>query len=225
MVARAKVISMDSPAAPQVVKPDPVPIQKRYQTLLEVAGSVVSQVGLSELFRDLLQHLKEVGGFDFLDLVLHDPARKVMRLNVLQTVLNPVTIPMSLELPVGDSPAGWVWQNQKPLFLRDLADEDRFGPYVRMLRESGIRTYYVFPLTTAQQPYGAVSFGSLQANAYSESDLKFMEQLATQIAVAVDDVLTHGQPRTFFDNIGLFGYRPTDCFRQRALRDFFHDGG
>ena len=100
MAARAKVIRMDSPAAPQAVKPDPVPIQKRYQTLLEVAGSVVSQVGLSELFRDLLQHLKEVGGFDFLNLVLHDPARKVMRLNVLQA-LNPVTIPMSLELPVG----------------------------------------------------------------------------------------------------------------------------
>ena len=202
MVARAKVIRMDSPAAPQAVKADPVPIQKRYQTLLEVAGSVVSQVGLSELFRDLLQHLKEVGGFDFLNLVLHDPARNVMRLNVLQT-LNPVTIPMSLGLPVSDSPAGWVWQNQKPLFLRDLVDEDRFGPYVRMLRESGIRTYYVFPLTTAQQPYGAVSFGSLRANAYCESDLKFMEQLATQIAVAVDDALTHETARSYQEQLAV----------------------
>jgi formate hydrogenlyase transcriptional activator len=191
---------MDSPAPSQSRKPEAVPAVKRYETLLEVAGSVVSQVSLSQLLRDLLQRLKEIGRFDFLNLVLHDPTRNVMRLNVLQALI-PVTIPMSMELSVGDSPAGWVWQNQKPLLLRDLTDEDRFGPYVHMLRDSSIRTYYVFPLTTAKQSYGAVSFGSRQANAYSDSDLKFMEQLVTQIAVAVDSALTHETARTYQEQL------------------------
>jgi len=195
MSTRAKVVHMDPPAASQPTKLEPLPVLKRYEALLEVAGSIVSHVDLSELFHDLFQHLKQVGGFDFLNLVLHDPAKNVMRLNVLQAVV-PVTIPMSLELPIGDSPAGWVWQNQKPLLLRDLIDEDRFAPYVHMLRDSGIRSYYVFPLTAAKQSYGAVSFGSLQANAYNDSDLKFMEQLATQIAIAVDVALTHETART-----------------------------
>ncbi len=176
------------------------PVLKRYETLLEVAGSVVSHVDLPDLFRDLLQRLKTFGGFDLLNLVLHDPAKNVMRLNVLQAII-PVTIPMSLELPVGDSPAGWVWQNQEPLFLCDLTDEDRFGPFLRMLKESGIRTYYVFPLTAAEQAYGAVSFGSRQANAYNDSDLKFMEKLVTQIAVAVDVVLTHETARTYQEKL------------------------
>ena len=112
-------------------------VLKRYETLLEVAGSTVSQVGLSDLFRDLLQRLKDVGKFDFLNLVLHDPNRKVMRMNVLQALI-PVTIPKSHELPIGDSPAGWVWENQKPLLLRNLADESRFSTYIRMIREIGI---------------------------------------------------------------------------------------
>src|ERR1039458_13036 len=136
---------MDSPAPSQSRKPEAVPAVKRYETLLEVAGSVVSQVSLSQLLRDLLQRLKEIGRFDFLNLVLHDPTRNVMRLNVLQALI-PVTIPMSMELSVGDSPAGWVWQNQKPLLLGALTDEDRFGPYVHMLRDSSIRTYSFFPL-------------------------------------------------------------------------------
>lgn len=200
MPTRAKVIHIDSPASSPPIKPEAVPVLKRYETLLEVAGSIVSQVGLSELFRDLLHHLKEVEGVDFLNLVLHDPARQVMRMNVLQALI-PVTIPMSLEFPIGDSPAGWVWQNQKPLLLRDLTDETRFGSYVRMLKESGIRAFYVFPLTAAKQSYGAVSFGSRQANAHHDSDLKFMEELATQIAIAVDVALTHETARTYQEQL------------------------
>lgn len=56
---------------------------------------------LSDLFRDLLQCLKEVGRFDFLNLALHDPARRVMGLNISQALI-PITIPMSRELPIGD---------------------------------------------------------------------------------------------------------------------------
>ena len=176
------------------------PIAKRYEALLEVAGSVVSQMNLSELFRELMERLKDFGKFDFLNLVLHDAEHNVMRLNVLQAV-TPTKIPLSLELPVGDSPAGWVWQNQKPLLLGDLRDEERFGEYIHMLRESGVRTYYVFPLTTAKQAYGAVSFGSQQANVYNSSDLKFLEQLATQIAVAVDAALTHEIVKTYQEQL------------------------
>ena len=181
-------------------KPEPVPVLKRYETLLEVAGSIVCHADLSKLLRELLPRLKEVEGVDFLNLILHDPAKNVMRLNVLQALI-PITIPMSLELPIGDSPAGWVWQNQKPLLLRDLADEERFSSYVRMLRDSGIRTYCVFPLIIARQSYGAMSFGSQQANAYGDSDLQFMEQLATQIAVAVDVALTHETARNYQEQL------------------------
>jgi len=176
------------------------PIANTYETLLEVTGSIVSRAGLSELFRELLENLKQFGKFDFLNLVFHDPARNVMRLNVLQA-LTSVTIPMSLEVPVGESPAGWVWQNQEPLLLDNLATEERFGPYIRMLRESGIQTYYVFPLTTPKNFHGAVSFGSRQAYAYNDSDLNFLDQLAKQVAGAVDANLTHEIVRSYQEQL------------------------
>ena len=169
---------------------------KAYETLLEVTGSIVSRMDISELFRELLESLKQLGKFDFLNLVLHDPVQNVMRLNVLQTLM-PVTIPMSLEVPVGESPAGWVWERQEALLLGNLAIEERFGPYLRMLRESGIQTYYVFPLITPKRCHGAVSFGSRQVNAYDASDLHFLQQLASQIAIAVDNNLAHEIVRTY----------------------------
>jgi len=171
-----------------------------YEKLLEVTGSIVSRMDISELFRKLLESLTQLGKFDFLNLVLHDPVHDVMRLNVLQASM-PVTIPMSLEVPVGESPAGWVWQRQEAFLSGNLAEEERFSPYLRMLRESGIQTYYVFPLAGPMRCLGAVSFGSRQVNAYDDSDLKFLQQLAAQIAVAVDTSLSHEIVRTYQEQL------------------------
>ena len=114
----------------------------------------MSRMDLSELFRELLESLKQFGKFDFLNLVLHDPVQNVMRLNVLQALM-PVTIPMSLEVPVGESPAGWVWQKQRATSPRQPGNRRAFWPVHCMLRESGIQTYYVFPLDNAEVlPWG-----------------------------------------------------------------------
>jgi len=58
-----------------------------------------------------------------------------------------------------------------------------------MLRENGIQSFSVVPLTTAQRRLGAMGFGSLQRRTYQESELNFMQQVAKQVAVAVDNVL------------------------------------
>jgi formate hydrogenlyase transcriptional activator len=161
-----------------------------YEALVEVSHSIASHPDLAGLFHDLLQRLQRVVRFDFLNLVLHDPASNLMRLNVLEAAM-PVTVPLSLALTVEDSPAGWVWQHQQPLLIRNLAEETRFAPAVRLYLESGLQSYYVLPLTTPQRRAGAISFGSTLADAFSESDLRLMRQAAEQVAVAVDNVLTH----------------------------------
>jgi len=200
MATRAKAMPEIIPASHLNNHAAHPPSLRDYETLLEVAGSIISHMGLSEIFRELLDRLGGFGKFDFLNLVLHDSGRGVMRLNILEATM-PVKIPLSLELPVEDSPAGWVWQNQRPLLLADLATEQRFGNYLGKLKASGIRTYYVFPLTTAGQSYGAISFGSRQANVYGNTDLKFLKHLVTQIAVAVDASLSRQSVQNYQDQL------------------------
>jgi formate hydrogenlyase transcriptional activator len=166
------------------------PVVDPYEALVEVSHSIASHPDLPGLFHDLLQRLRPVLRFDFLNLVLHDPASNMMRLNVLEAVM-PVTVPLSLALPIEDSPAGWVWQQQEPLLIPNLNEETRFAPAVRLYLESGLKSYYVLPVTTPQRRAGAISFGSTLADAFSEADLDLMRQAAGQVAVAVDNVLTH----------------------------------
>jgi len=166
------------------------PEGERYQALVEVSHSIASHPELPGLFEDLLQRLQARLRFDYINLVLHDAASNMMRLNVLQATL-PVTVPLSLALPVEDIPAGWVWQHQQPLLIRNLEEETRFEPAVKLYRESGLRTYYVVPLSTPQRRAGAISFGTTLVDSFGDADLRLMREVAEQVAVAVDNVLTH----------------------------------
>jgi formate hydrogenlyase transcriptional activator len=160
----------------------------RLRLLLDVSESIASYRDLGELFQVLSQRLPRLVPFDFINLVLHDPARNVMRLQILTTD-EPTTIKPGLETPVDDSPAGAAWNTQRSLMLSDLAVETRFPRLTARLLENNVRTYCVVPLTTALRRLGALGFGSLQPNAYTAADLEFMEHVAKQVAVAVDNVL------------------------------------
>jgi len=162
--------------------------QDRLRLLLEVSESIASYRDVGELFRVLGARLPRLVPFDFLNLVLHDPVRDVMRLHILTTDA-PSTITPGLELPVDESPAGLVWKTQQPLMIRDLALEQRFPVLTPRLLENDVRSYCAVPLTTALRRLGALGFGSMQPNAYSEADLEFMQHVAKQVAVAVDNIL------------------------------------
>ena len=60
---------------------------------------------LDDLFQDLAHRLPRIVPFDFINLVLHDPARQVMRLHLL-VAPEPSTIKAGLELPMDESPGG-----------------------------------------------------------------------------------------------------------------------
>ncbi len=55
----------------------------RLRLLAEVSESIASHRDLNELFRDLAQRLPRIVPFDYINLVLHDPSRNVMRLRLL----------------------------------------------------------------------------------------------------------------------------------------------
>ena len=162
--------------------------QDQLRLLLEVSEAIASHRDLEELFRDLAQRLPQIVPFDFINAVLHEPARDVMRLWLLVTA-TPSTISPGLELPVDESPGGLVWKTQQPLTVNDITKERRFPKLMAMLRENGVQSFCVVPLTTAQRRLGAMGFGNLQQRAYQEAEIHFMQQVANQVAVAVDNVL------------------------------------
>ena len=174
---------MDSPSA----SPSET-LTEQYQALLEVSESIAAHHDLAKLFRDLAQRLPRVIKFSSLVLALHDPDRNVMRLHILEDP-RPGPVSPGLEFPVEEVPGGWVWQHQQPLVCMHVEQETRFPKVMPMIRAAGIRSLCIVPLTTARRRLGALGVGSLEETDYGRTGLDFLEQVAKQVAVAVDNAL------------------------------------
>jgi formate hydrogenlyase transcriptional activator len=174
---------------PEVAFTSPLEHSRRQlEALLEVSEAIAQQRDLPALFHDLAARLHFVIDFDFLSLVLHDPARNVMRLHILESRIPSGKITGS-ESPVEDNPSGWVWQTQQPFVVSDVEEESRFPEFVARIREHNVRSLAIIPLTTAQRRLGSLGFGRLVPQRVTDTELQFMQRVAGLVAVAVDNAL------------------------------------
>jgi formate hydrogenlyase transcriptional activator len=181
-------------ADPAISPPEAAPApaldhsRRQLEALLDVSEIIAQHRDLNTLFHELATRLHSVVESDFLTLVLHDPEKNVMRLHVLESrVETEKTI--GFEHPVDASPSGWVWKTQQPFIVEDVLTETRFAEFLGKLKVEGVRSFAALPLTTAQRRLGAMGFGRLRPQAISDSDIQFMQRVAAQVAVAVDNAL------------------------------------
>jgi formate hydrogenlyase transcriptional activator len=174
---------------PEVAFTSPLEHSRRQlEALLDVSEAIAQQRDLPALFHDLAARLHSVIDFDYLALVLQDPARNVMRLHILETRI-PGEKHTGSETPVENNPSGWVWQTQQPFVVSDVREETRFPDFMPRLREYNVRSLAILPLTTAQRRLGAMGFGRLVPQRITDTELQFMQRVASQVAVAVDNAL------------------------------------
>lgn len=172
---------------PEIAKIQPLDASRRQlEALLEVSEAIAQQRDLNELFHALAERLHWVVEFDFLTLVLHDPVRNVMRLHILETRI-PTDKIVGKETPIEGHPAGWVWQSQQPFVVSD--EDTRYPVFLQHLRDAGVHSMALVPLTTAQRRLGAMGFGTLQPQKITDTEIAFMQRVASQVAVAVDNAL------------------------------------
>ncbi|MFO0840706.1 MAG: sigma 54-interacting transcriptional regulator [Phycisphaerae bacterium] len=163
-------------------------LENRYRALLAVSESIASCRDLPALFHALAGQLVQVAHYDALSLVLHDAATGTMRLHVLETD-EPAARGLEIVLHPEDDPAGLVWRTQQPLFTSDLAELQRWPEFLRRVERYGVQSYCWLPLTTARRRLGALVFTSRRTGAYDGSDLPFLQLVASQVAVAVENAL------------------------------------
>src|SRR4249920_2122433 len=169
-------------------------LHSQYQALLEISEAIVSHRDLDQLFHDLTPRLHRVLEFDFANLILYEPGRHVMKSHVLETPDPNYACPPG-ECPM-EAPGGWVRDTQEPWVASDLGNDTRFPDLARWLGDRGIRSLFVVPATTALRKLGALAFGSRVAAAYSDIDVIFLQQVARQVAVAVDNALNFEQAQS-----------------------------
>ncbi len=178
----------------------------RYRALLAVLEAILAHRDLSALFHDLAARLQHVVRFDHLSFVLHEAASNTMRLHVLGA-FDPTLVRPAISFPLDDDPAGLVWQTQQSLIIASLEKLTRWPQWRERLQLYGVQSLCLLPLTTARQQLGTLNFSCTQPSVYDEADVGFLQLVANQVAVAVENALAFQDIEAAFQEISTLKNR------------------
>jgi formate hydrogenlyase transcriptional activator len=163
---------------------------ERYRTLLEINNAIISNLTREALFHSVARALRRVVAFDRTAIFLHAPGEDVLRLFILESTLPSGRYVVGLEWPIRESHAGWVFQRQQPLLRSDLEKERQY-PTEDLLLADGVRSYLVVPLVVRGRSIGTLNLNSATPDQYSASDAAFLQEVASQVALAVENMKSY----------------------------------
>ena len=163
---------------------------ERYRTLLEINNAIISALTRDALFGAIAAALRRVMPFDRTAVFLHDPRRDVLRLFVLESSLPTSYFVVGYEIPSSDSHVGRVFRQRRPLLRRDLAAESEYPAEAQALAD-GVRSYAIVPLVARGQCIGALAVAGSRVDQYSEHDVSFLQEIASQVALAIANMTAY----------------------------------
>ncbi len=158
-----------------------------HQTLLEINNALISNLTREDLFHAIATAIGRVIPFDRIAVFLHDPARDVLTLSLLESSLPTTYFSAGLEMRPGESHVGWVFKEQKPLLRRNL-ETDRVYQADDWAYADGVRSYIIVPLLVRGRSIGTLAVASTVPDRYAESTAGFLQEAAKQVAFAVENM-------------------------------------
>ncbi len=165
---------------------------ERLKLLLDLNNAVVSNLELRDLLRAISAGVRPVMQCDGVGVSLLDSESGQLQLYALDFPGSKGFIREEILLPVEDSPAGSVLRTGQPLALnsRDLAQLD---PPDRVAEAEGLKALCRLPLVSRNRVLGILGLGRLQDHAFTQDDVDFLSQVASQVAIAVENALAYRQ--------------------------------
>jgi len=159
------------------------PENNRYRLLLEVTDRVARTQSLPDALKELAPPVLALTGGELLNLSLHDPRRDCMLTQYWKKNQESGEFEA---LPVDEAATGWAWKHQQPIAIPDIEREPRFPGIVPALRDHGVRSYTVLPLSTPSNRFGALGLGKKIAEVPNNEDIEFLSRVALMGALALE---------------------------------------
>jgi formate hydrogenlyase transcriptional activator len=149
----------------------------------------------SELLRAVCAALEGVLPFNRSAITLYIPERDTLRIFAQNDEYASEFFEVGRELERRDSHAGWAFDHQRPLVRRNL-DTESESSTERLLAKQGVRSICVAPLIIAGKSMGTLNLASNRADEYSNSDGELLQEVANQVALAVENMKAYEEIRS-----------------------------
>src|ERR1700733_1665109 len=172
-------------------------LASRYEALARIAELIRCHSEENALFQTCATELHQVVAFDGLSWL--DPAANWVQWHFLEPYESALEAPAVRDIPIEETVAWWVYQNQLPIVIPFIDRETSFPLVVERVSKLGFRSLCALPLSTAHRKLGSLVFASHLDDSYSHEDQQFLSVVANQIAVALDDARAQARLRLLLD--------------------------
>jgi len=172
----------------------------RLRLLLEITNSVASKLDLRGLVEVLSKSLLSVTRSDFCALLLPDEDKEQLRMTILHNPESRGAICDGSTVPVRGAPCGKAFRTGKTQYFQNLEevrdDPESYGSdvgrrYIERTIAEGLTSGCDLPLIGRDSVVGVLAAIKRSESAFSVDDLRFLEQVAAQVAMAVENALDY----------------------------------
>ena len=164
--------------------------EEQNRSLLQINNAIITNLTQQALLRSISEALHPVISFDRCAITLYQPERDSFRFLAVEGELLSDYFRTGLELSRNETCGSWVFDHQRPLVRRDLEKEQQY-PNERRLAAEGIQSMCVVPLALQGKCIGLLSVVSQQRDRYSDEDAVFLQEVANQVALAVQNMQSY----------------------------------
>ena len=176
---------------------------------------------LNELVRGLPLALQPILDFDYLSLSLQGKTgSSAVWYGPSPGEVQPfLTLTPTRETPIEAEQASWVIEHQQPAVSPRLDQDTRFVSATRLVKERGLQSACALPLTTAHRRLGSLHLAAKRPYAFAEGDVPLLSKVADQVAIAVDNALSHEELQHEHERLKLLLEVTTSVVSNLELRE------
>jgi formate hydrogenlyase transcriptional activator len=164
----------------------------RLRLLLDVNNNIVMNLELRDVLRAISASVRRVMQCDVVGVDLPDPEGNHLRVFALDFPESKGFLREELLIPMEGTPPGKAFQTKKPVLV-NFPDPALINPEHCLVVGEGLRSGCLLPLVGRDGVLGVLGLGRRQENAFSQEDVEFLTQVASQVAIALENALAYGQ--------------------------------
>lgn len=191
--------------------------ESRRSTQLDVLNRAGRELALipdiGDLLRGVADLLREGFRYENVQVYWVDEANESLQLRASVGLMQD-KIPLGASMPLDQGLSGWAAKNGTTVVSNDVSHDSRFVPLVDV---EEARSSLAVPVTVKKQVVAVISVEGVELDAFDDSDVKTLQTLADQLAVAVENIQLHQQQREQSRSLAIAEER------DRIGRDL-HDG-
>ena len=174
---------------PQISHQETIDERDRLRLLLDVNNAIVSNLSLKEVLVAVSESLRELVAHDFASIVIKEEETGLFRVHALDGLVPGRVLEEGSILPLDGTPPGIAIATRQTVMRERIDFKEFYSPIIREAYNAGLRCGCSVPLISHDEVLGTLNVGSLSEAAFSKHDAELLEQIANQVAIAVENAL------------------------------------